>query len=124
MSQEIPYHEDGLIDCPRVAYNVPYSDEGIIDWSQVENDLPAPESDESDEESKVKAAKLDFNKALPSNLHPYYHHHEDVDCVVVGHICNCPLYQKVEDLSSPAGKRSEASPVSYTHLTLPTKRIV
>ena len=109
MSQEIPHHEDGLIDCPRVAYHVPYSDEGIIDWSQVEDDLPAPESNESDEDSEVKAAKLDFSKAQPSNLHSYYHHQDDVDCVVVGHICNCPLCQKVEDLSSPAGKRSEAS---------------
>ena len=28
---------------------------------------------------------------------------------MVGHRCNCPLCQEVEDLSSPAGKRSEAS---------------
>ena len=86
---------------------MPYLDNGIIDWSQVEDDLPAPESDESDEDSEVKAAKLDFSKAQPSNLHSYYHHQDDVDCVVVGHICNCPLCQKVEDLSSP--KRSNES---------------
>ena len=109
MAQEIPYHEDGLIDWPRVAYHVPYSEEGIIDWSQVEYDLPAPASDESGEESEVEAAKLDFDRALPSNLHPYYHHRDDLDCVVVGHRCNCPRRQEIEELSSPARKRSKES---------------
>ena len=57
----------------------------------------------------MEAAKLDVDRALPSNLNPHYHHGEDPDCVVIGHICNCPQCQKVEDLCSPAGKRSEAS---------------
>ena len=81
VAPQVPLTEEGLIDSSRVAYDVPYSEEGIIDWSQVDDDLSAPESDEKSE--VVEAAKLDFDRALPSNLHPYYHHREDVNLSLI-----------------------------------------
>ena len=53
----------------------------------------------------VEAAELDFDRALPSNLNPHYHHGEDPDCVMVGHRCNCPQCQEL----SPTTKRTRES---------------
>ena len=90
---------------PLAAYHVPYLEDGFIDWSQVDSDLSAPESDEESE--VVEAVELDFDRALPSNLNPHYHHGEDPDCVVVGHSCNCPHCQEL----SPTTKRTrDAAP--------------
>ena len=103
VAPQVPLTEEGLIDCSRVAYDVPYSEEGIIDCTRVDDDPSAPESDEKSE--VVEAAKLDFDRALPSNLNPHYHHDEDPDCVLVGHRCNCPQCQEL----SPTTKRTRES---------------
>ena len=69
--------------------------DGLIDRSQVDDELSAPKSDEKSE--VVEAAKLDFDRALSSNLHPHYHHDEDPECVMVAHICDCPQCHGIED---------------------------
>ena len=48
---------------------------------------------------------LDFDAPQPSNLHPYYHSRDDLDCVMVGHKCNCPTCRPITDLMSPARQR-------------------
>ena len=101
-AQEIP-DQTAATAWPLAAYHVPYLEDGFIDWSQVDSDLSAPESDEESE--VVEAAELDFDRALPSNLNPHYHHGEDPDCVMVGHRCKRPQRQEL----SPTTKRTRES---------------
>ena len=46
---------------------------------------------------------------------PEFYHYEDTGCEVSGACLDCPL---------PQCKYDDPASVSYTHLTLPTKRIV
>ena len=110
MTQDEPKEEKA--DTARSFWEapVPYTEAGIIDWGLLEDSIPIAESDE---EFQVEVASLDFSKPQPSNLHPYYHAREDLDCIMVSHKCNCPLCrqievvpsQMIEDVASPARKR-------------------
>ena len=77
---------------------------GVIDWEQVEDSIPIAESDD---ELECEIASIDFTKALPSGIHPYYHPMPDSDCCIVAHKCNCPICLQVVELSSPVRKRSK-----------------
>ena len=70
-----------------------------LNWEEVEEDMPDPDY----HDFFVQVASIDPGTA-GANIHPYFYAGDDDDCIMVGHTCNCPRCQAVEDLSSPAKK--------------------
>ena len=78
---------------------IPYVD-GVIDWGAVEDDLPVPETEETWE---CEIATLDWTKPQSSNMHPYFHSAENLDCNIVAHKFCCP---ECEGSTTPKRKRN------------------